>query len=112
MQGYIAALMIILLIALVLARAIILKRIGVKVFSFGKIDKKDFLIPPFAIFYFYLVFANAFGFPTINNQQFFNSSIISWFGVLLCFAGLTGFLSQSRFIWKKLQGGNRFRTAR
>jgi hypothetical protein len=28
--------------------------------NFGRIDKKDFLIPPFAIFYFYIVFAAAF----------------------------------------------------
>lgn len=57
--------------------------------NFGKIDKKDFLIPPFALFYFYIVFAAAFNFPTVSRQEFFQSEIVSWVGVLLCLAGLS-----------------------
>ena len=35
----------------------------------GKLDRTDFLIPPFALFYFYLVFAAAFGLG-FNRIQF------------------------------------------
>ena len=55
---------------------------------FGAIDKKDFLIPPFAVFYFYVVFAAAFNLPTVSRQEFFQSAVVSWAGVLLCLAGL------------------------
>jgi protein-S-isoprenylcysteine O-methyltransferase Ste14 len=56
--------------------------------NFGKMDKKDFLIPPFALFYFYLVFAVAFNLPAVSKQRFFQSGIVSWVGVFLCLAGL------------------------
>ena len=59
--------------------------------KFGEIDKKDFLIPPFALFYFYLVFANAFNLPTINKQEIFHIEIFSWIGVFLCLLGLVLF---------------------
>ena len=32
---------------------------GIQAMKFGEIDKKDFLIPPFAFFYFYIVFGAA-----------------------------------------------------
>ena len=56
--------------------------------NFGRIDKKDFLIPPFALFYFYIVLAAAFNFPTVSRQELFHSGIVSWAGVLLCLVGL------------------------
>ena len=65
-----------------------MKQRGIKAIHFGNIDKKDFLIPPFAAFYFYVVFAAAFGFPTIAKHQLFNSAEISWIGVIFCLAGL------------------------
>jgi len=55
---------------------------------FGRIDKTDFLIPPFALFYFYTVFAAAFNLPSVSTQTFFHSELLSWVGVLLCIAGL------------------------
>ena len=55
---------------------------------FGKIDKTDFLIPPFALFYFYTVFAAAFDLPFVRTEEFFHSEVISWVGVMLCLAGL------------------------
>lgn len=65
-----------------------MKRMAINAMKFGEIDKKDFLIPPFALFYFYLVFASAFNFPTVSRQEFFRSGIASWAGVLLCLTGL------------------------
>jgi len=103
MPGYLAALTIILLLGMVLTRTLMLRRRGVEAMNFGKMDKKDFIIPPFAIFYFYLVFAAAFGFPTISRQVFFHSSGIAWVGVLFCLAGL------ATLLWSLISFGRSFR---
>jgi protein-S-isoprenylcysteine O-methyltransferase Ste14 len=73
---------------MVLVRALLMRRQGIRAMHFGNIDKKDFLIPQFAFFYFYLVFAAAFNLPTISRQELFHIGIVSWVGVLLCLAGL------------------------
>jgi protein-S-isoprenylcysteine O-methyltransferase Ste14 len=89
MQRYFAALTIVLLLGMVVTRAWWMKRQGIRAFHFGKIDKTDYLIPPFAFFYFYLVFAAAFNWPTVSRQLLFDSEVISWIGVFLCLAGLS-----------------------
>jgi hypothetical protein len=61
MPGYLGALSIVLLLAMVLSRVALLKQQGVTAMKFGQTDKTDFLIPPVMLFYFYLVFASAFG---------------------------------------------------
>ena len=66
--------------------------LSIKAMKFGNIDKTDFLIPPFALFYFYALFAAAFHWPAITTHQFFHSEIISRIGVLFCLAGLLLFL--------------------
>jgi protein-S-isoprenylcysteine O-methyltransferase Ste14 len=73
---------------MVLMRALFMKKQGIEAMKFGNIDKKDFLIPPFALFYFYIVFAATFNLPTLSTQEFFYSEIISWVGVSFCLAGL------------------------
>src|SRR5262245_57486672 len=89
MQGYLAALTIVLLIGMVVTRLILMRRAGMRAMHFGNIDKTDYLIPPFAFFYFYTVFAAAFGLAIASNQRLFQSEAISWVGVMLCFAGLS-----------------------
>jgi protein-S-isoprenylcysteine O-methyltransferase Ste14 len=103
MQRYLAALTIVVLLGTVLARVAILRRQGVRAMNFGKQDKKDFLIPPFAFFYFYLVFAHAFRWPTATRQVFFASDAGAWLGVALCGAGLL-FL-----FWSLVSFGRSFR---
>jgi protein-S-isoprenylcysteine O-methyltransferase Ste14 len=88
MQGSVAALAIVLLLGMVLVRAWLMRRQGINAFHFGSTDKTDFLILPFALFYFYTVFAAAFHLPTVSRQEFFRSETLSWVGVLLCLAGL------------------------
>jgi protein-S-isoprenylcysteine O-methyltransferase Ste14 len=88
MPRYFGALTILLLLAIVGVRVLLMRRRGVNAMHFGEMDKKDFLIPPFALFYFYIVFAAAFDFPTLSRQEFFRSGIISWFGLILCLTGL------------------------
>ena len=73
MQKYFAALTILLLPGMVWVRVMLMRRKGIKAMHFGAIDKKDFLILPFAIFYFNVVFAAAFNLPTVSRQEFFQS---------------------------------------
>src|SRR5262249_30144498 len=86
-----------------LTRTAMLKRQGVEAMKFGKLDKTDFVIPPFAFFYFYLVFAAAFHWPTVSTQEFFHSEAISWTGVAFCLAGL------SLLLWSLASFGQSFR---
>lgn len=86
--GYFGALTMVLLVGIVITRVRLMKRQGIEAMNFGKIDKTDFVIPPFALFYFYLVFAAAFDFPSVSRQQFFNSDVIGWGGAGLCLAGI------------------------
>jgi protein-S-isoprenylcysteine O-methyltransferase Ste14 len=88
MKRHLAALTIVLLVGTVLTRVFLMKRRGITALYFGNIDNTDFLIPPFAIFYFYLILAFAFDLPSVSKQEFFRSEVISWAGVLLCLAGL------------------------
>jgi protein-S-isoprenylcysteine O-methyltransferase Ste14 len=78
------ALAIALLIAMVLLRLVMLRRGGVTAMRFGAIDKTDFIIPPFAIFYVYLVFSRAFGWPTVVRHDLFVSLWLRWVGVAFC----------------------------
>lgn len=103
MPGYFAALTIILLLGMVLTRVFLMKRRGIEAMNFGKIDRTDFLIPPFALFYFYTVFAHTFNFPTVSLQEFFHSEPVSWVGVFFCLAGL------SLMLWSLVSFGQSFR---
>jgi protein-S-isoprenylcysteine O-methyltransferase Ste14 len=103
MPRYFAALTIVLMLGMVLTRVLILRRRGIEAMNFGKIDKTDFLIPPFALFYFYLVFARAFDLPSVSSQQFFHSEVMAWVGVFFCLAGLT------LLLWSLVSFGQSFR---
>ncbi len=76
------------MLGMVLTRLFVLNREGIKAMKFGQLDRKDFLIPPFAFFYVYLVFAAAFGWPSVSTKEFFHSDAIAWAGVALCAGGL------------------------
>jgi hypothetical protein len=54
MQRLLASLTIVLLLGMVFTRVLLMRRSGIRAMHFGKIDKKDFLIPPFAFLYFYM----------------------------------------------------------
>ena len=103
MPEYFAALTIVLMLGMVLTRVLLMRRRGVQAMKFGKIDKSDFLIPPFALFYFYHVFSNTFNLPTVSTQQFFPSEFISWVGVFFCLAGLL------LLLWSLVSFGQSFR---
>ena len=103
MQGYFAVITMILLLGSVITRVMMLRRRGITAMKFGSIDKTDFVIPPFAFLYFYLIVAHAFNLPTISRQEFFHSEGVSWFGVFLCLAGWVFLL------WSLISFGRSFR---
>src|SRR5215813_439749 len=77
MPRYLAALTIVLFVGMVVTRLLLLKRQGIAALKFGDTHKSDFLIPPFALYYFYLVFAAAFGLPTLSTKEIFHSGSTS-----------------------------------
>jgi len=79
-----------------------MKKLGIKAFHFGKKDKKDFLIPPFMLLYFYLIIANTFNLPRFGGTLA-NHSIAAWIGVALCL------LAPVLFIWGVVSFGKSFR---
>lgn len=91
MQRYFALITVILLVLMVLSRVFMMKRMGIKVMRFGELDKKDLLIPPFALLLFYLILASALKLPMLGFELFF-SEVIGWIGVVLCMLGLIVFL--------------------
>jgi protein-S-isoprenylcysteine O-methyltransferase Ste14 len=103
MPRYLGALTIVLLIGAVLTRVLALRGRGIKAMKFGSTDKTDFLIPPFALFYFYVLFAAAFDRPNVVTQQFFYSEAVGWTGVLLCLAALW------LLLWSLMSFGQSFR---
>ena len=102
-QDYMASFTLVLLLATVIARVLVMRRGGTTAMNFGKIDRKDFLIPPFALAYFYLVFAAAFHWPTPSSQRMFHSQAAAWVGVALCLIGLAA------LVLSLISFGNSFR---
>lgn len=103
MPQYLGAITMILLVGMVLTRVLMLRRRGIQAMEFGKLDKGDFLIPPFAFFYVYMTFAGAFGLPGVSTRRFFESDVVAWFGALFCLAGL------SLMLWSLISFGRSFR---
>lgn len=102
MRAYIAVLTIVLLITMVIIRSMQLKKLGIKAFKFGEKDKKDYLIPPFALLLIYVIFSNAFNFPRLGTILFVNE-LVGWIGVILCLVGI------SLFIYSLISFGKSFR---
>lgn len=94
---------IIVLVGMVLTRVWMLKRRGIQAFEFGKLDRTDFVIPPFALLYIYLVFAAAFGLPSVSTQRFFDSGVFVWAGVVCCVGGM------ALMLWSLVSFGRSFR---
>jgi protein-S-isoprenylcysteine O-methyltransferase Ste14 len=88
MPQKLAALAILLLMGTVISRVLLLRRTGTSAMHFGKMDKTDFLIPPVVLFYFYSLFATAFGWPGAITDRFFRSTTAAWVGVGLCLGGV------------------------
>ena len=101
-QGYFVIAAFLLLIVCVLVRVRLLKSLGIDAFRFGKMDKKDFIIPPFALVFLYLLIANVWNLPHFDGLLFWNG-ILAWVGVVSCFLGL------ALFVWALVSFGKSFR---
>ncbi len=80
-----------------------LKKDGIDAIEFGTKDKKDFIIPPFALFYLYLITANALSLPTIPRQKLFTSELMAWIGVIVCLVSII------LFVWTLISFKKSFR---
>lgn len=100
---YLAVLALCLLPLIVLARVLVMKRRGIQAMKFAGADKRDFLILPFALFYFCVAVAAASGSRAVNSQEIFHAPGLAWIGVALCFAGLLV------LVWSIISFGRSFR---
>lgn len=102
MQGYFAIGALVLMVSFVLFRSSRMKKRGVKALHFGKMDKKDFLIPPFVLLYLYLIIANTFDLPRFGGAVM-GGSVAAWIGAALCA------LAPALFLWGMISFGISFR---
>jgi membrane associated rhomboid family serine protease len=77
------------MLGMVITRILRLKKQGIEAINFGKLDKPDFLIPPFALFCFYIVFAATFNFSILSTQNFSHNEVIAWAGAFFGLVGLS-----------------------
>jgi protein-S-isoprenylcysteine O-methyltransferase Ste14 len=77
---------------MVLFRISQLRKMGIKAVKFGEMDKKDFIIPPFALLFLYVILSSAFSLPKLG-AEFFENEIVNWVGVALCILGLLLFFT-------------------
>lgn len=82
-----------LFVIMVLIRAAILRKRGIRALVFGETDKSDFLLPPFVLAIAYAALANTFGLPiwSVLIRPFWHSAAPGWLGLLLCVTAITGF---------------------
>jgi protein-S-isoprenylcysteine O-methyltransferase Ste14 len=81
------------LILMVLVRSMMLKRHGIKAIVFGLTDKKDFIIIPIVLFFFYGIYATVFDlpFPAILTGYYWDLGILHLCGAVLCTVSLIWF---------------------
>lgn len=103
MPKYFGSSSLLLIVGMVIIRVVIMKKQGKAAMKFGKINKSDFIIPPFALFFFYIVFAHSFSLPTIAHTTLFQSAGIEWVGVGFCILGVFTLL------WSLISFRNSFR---
>lgn len=103
MQSSLGLIIFLTFIAIVVGRNFSLKKQGIEAMEFGKKDKKDFIILPFALLYLYLLTAHAFGLPTFANETLYFNENIAWGGVVICIIALI------LFVWTMLSFQQSFR---
>jgi protein-S-isoprenylcysteine O-methyltransferase Ste14 len=81
------------LIAMVLVRAVMLRRHGIKAIVFGKTDKSDYFIIPVVLLLFYSLLASVFNlpFPGILVKPLFEGQVLYITAIAVCTASLVWF---------------------
>jgi protein-S-isoprenylcysteine O-methyltransferase Ste14 len=78
---------------MVLIRAAILRRGGIKVMVFGTTDKTDYILIPIVFSFFYGITASVFNlpFPAVLKECFIESKILALCGTIVCTVALIWF---------------------
>jgi protein-S-isoprenylcysteine O-methyltransferase Ste14 len=78
---------------MVLVRAVILQKRGIRVIVFGQTDKSDFMLVPLVFAIAYTMLANTFGLSiwSVLIRPFWKNEIPGWVGLFLCVAANIGF---------------------
>ena len=78
---------------MVLIRAALLRKRGIRVIVFGQTDKSDFLLVPLVLAIAYTALASTFGLPVWGAliRPLWFSAATGWVGIALCVAALIGF---------------------
>ena len=81
------------LIIMVLMRAALLRKKGIKAMVFGATDKTDFLMIPIIFCFFYALIASmtTLPLPGILKMLFWESTICNWAAIAICTASLVWF---------------------
>jgi protein-S-isoprenylcysteine O-methyltransferase Ste14 len=95
------------LILLVLIRAAMLRRHGIKVIVFGVTDKTDFIIVPIVLFFIYALVSTTFNFPFphILTNIFWENNITTICAIVVCSAGLLWFVVTLKIFGKSFRVG-------
>ena len=80
-------------VGIVLIRAVMMRKKGIKALVFGVTDKSDFLLVPMVLAIAYTVLANTFGLPMWEPliKPFWENTIPGWIGLVLCGLAIIGF---------------------
>ena len=92
-QGILSVCAFVLFVAMVLIRAAILRRRGIRVLVFGQTDKSDFILVPLVLAIAYTTLARTFGLPIwdVLIRPLWRSELPGWIGLVFCVAALAGF---------------------
>ena len=80
-------------VGIVLIRAAIMRKKGIKALVFGATDKSDFILVPMVLAIAYTVLAKTFGLPMWEPliKPFWETVIPGWVGLALCVLAIVGF---------------------
>ena len=80
-------------VGIVLIRAAIMRKKGIKALVFGATDKSDFILVPMVLAIAYTVLAKTFGLPMWEPliKPFWENIIPGWIGLALCGLAIIGF---------------------
>ena len=104
MPRYFGALTIAVMLGMVFTRVFLLKRRGIKAMKFGELDKRDFLIPPFALFYIYLIFRRRIRLAGRQHTRVFSFYCCILGGSVFVCSGAADVVVEPNFVWAELPG--------
>ena len=94
-----------LFVIIVLIRAAVMRRKGIRALVFGQTNRSDFMLVLLVLAVAYAIIAKTFGLPISEQaiQPFWSTELPGWFGLALCAAAIAG------FVWTLVSFGDSFR---